>query len=153
MVGSGLSGYEFAGAALDRFAEQLMAAREKDDYEQEVELKLQLWVDGQARTPDQVDPRVRERAREMLLGHPGRQGEGQPLEPTAMGRLNEIAVPTLILVGDRDEANIAAIADLLTANVSGAQKTILPDTAHLPNMEKPELFNRVVLEFLRKNHP
>ena len=67
--------------------------------------------------------------------------------------MNEIAVPTLIMAGDRDEANIAAITDLLAANVQGAQKTILPDTAHLPNMEKPEDFNRIVLEFLRSQRP
>ena len=105
-------------------------------------------MDGRARTPDQVDPQVRERAREILLGRPGEQGEGKQLEPAAMGRLSEIEVPTLIVIGDRDEVNIATIADLLAANVHGARKIILSDTAHLPNMEKPEDFNRVVLEFL-----
>jgi pimeloyl-ACP methyl ester carboxylesterase len=30
---------------------------------------------------------------------------------------------------------------------------IVRDTAHLPNMEKPEYFNQVVLEFLRSNRP
>lgn len=153
VVGSGLSGYQFEGEVLMRFVEQVIAARERDDYDRESELKIQLWVDGRARTSDQVDPRVRERAREMLLGRPGAQGEGQQLEPAAIGRLSEINVPALIIVGDREEANIATIADLLAAKIHGARKIIIPDTAHLPNMEKPEHFNRVVLEFLRSNRP
>jgi pimeloyl-ACP methyl ester carboxylesterase len=151
LVGSGLSGYQFEGEVLTRFVEQVIAARERDDYDQETELKLQLWVDGRSRTPDQIDPQVRERAREMLLGRPAMQGEGQQLEPAAIGRLSEIDVPALIIIGDRDEANIATIADLLAANIRGARKIIIPDTAHLPNMEKPEQFNRVVLEFLRSH--
>jgi pimeloyl-ACP methyl ester carboxylesterase len=153
VVGSGLGGYSFEGEVLMNFSEQIMAAREQGDYEREVELRLQLWVDGRSRTSDQVDPQVRARAREMLMRRPGLQGEGQSLEPAALGRLNEIEIPTLILVGDRDEANIATIADLLANNIRGAQKVIIPDTAHLPNMEKPEQFNRLVLEFLQRDHP
>jgi pimeloyl-ACP methyl ester carboxylesterase len=150
LVGSGLSGYSFEGEKLMSFAEQIMAARDRGDYDQEVELKLQLWVDGRSRTSDQVDPQVRARARAMLMTRPGTQGEGTPLEPVALGRLNEIEIPTLIIVGDQDEANIATIADLLTDNVRGAQKIIISDAAHLPNMEKPEHFNQIVLEFLRR---
>jgi pimeloyl-ACP methyl ester carboxylesterase len=152
VVGSGLSGYRFEGEVLMHYVEQIITAREQEDDEREIELKLQFWVDGQARTPDQVNPQVRGRARQMLSGRPGIQGEGQQLEPAAIGRLSEIAVPTLIIVGDRDEANIVTISNLLAANISAARKVIIPDTAHLPNMEKPELFNRVVLEFLSGNH-
>jgi pimeloyl-ACP methyl ester carboxylesterase len=151
LVSSGLSGYQFAGDVFTRFVNQIIAAREQDDYERVCELRIQLWIDGQSRTPDQVDPRVRERVREMLLSRPGAQGEGQQLEPSAIGRLSEIEVPTLIMIGDQDEANIVTIADLLAANVHGARIITIPDTAHLPNMEKPEHFNRVVLEFLRSN--
>jgi 3-oxoadipate enol-lactonase len=153
LVGSGLSGYEFTGEVLMRFVEQIIAARQRDDFDRGIELDIQLWVNGPSRTPDQVDPRVRERVREMLLGRAEVQAAEQPLEPAAIGRLTEIDVPTLIIVGDRDEANITTIADLLAANIQGARKIIIPETAHLPNMEKPEHFNRVVLEFLRGNRP
>ena len=132
-----------------QFVEQIITAREQDDHERVCGLRLQFWVDGSSRTPDQVDPHVRERAREMLLSQPGRQGEGQPLEPAAIGRLGEIDAPTLIIIGDQDQADIATIANLLAAGIRGAQKTIIPDTAHLPNMEKSEHFNRIVLDFLR----
>jgi len=153
VVGSGLSGYEFIGEVLQRFSEKMRAANERNDFDGALELVIQLWVDGRERTPDQVDPRVRARVREMLMGHTEWPIAERPLEPPATGRLAEIDVPTLIIVGDRDEANIVTIADLLAANIRGARIIIIPDTAHLPNMEKPEHFNRVVLEFLRSNRP
>lgn len=152
VVGSGLSGYQFTGEAFKRYVEQIIKAREQDDYERVCELRIQFWIDGSSRTPEQVNPQVRERVREMLLSYPGRQGEGRPIEPAAIGRLSELDVPTLIIMGDRDETNIATIADILAANIRGAQKTIIPDTAHLPNIEKPKHFNRVVLDFLQSNH-
>ncbi len=150
LVGSGLGGYSFEGEALMNFAEQIMSARERGDFEREVELKLQLWVDGRSRPAEQVDPQVRAQARAMLMDRPEIHGEGSPLEPVALGRLNEIEIPTLIIVGDRDEANIGTISDLLANNIRGAQKIIIPGTAHLPNMEKPEHFNQIVLEFLQR---
>jgi pimeloyl-ACP methyl ester carboxylesterase len=85
----------------------------------------------------------------MLSGRPGIRGEGQQLEPQAIGRLSEIDIPTLIIIGDRDDINIATIGDLLAAKIAGAQKIMIPNTAHLPNMEKPEQFNQIVLEFLQ----
>jgi len=153
LAGSGLSGYEFGGERLQRFSEEMVAVSQRNDLDQAFELVIQLWIDGRGRTPDQVDPRVRERVRAMLRAHVEWQPAEQPLEPPAIGRLTEIKAPTLIIIGDRDEANIFTIAEMLAANVPGAQTIVIPDTAHLPNMEKPQEFNRVVLEFLARNRP
>ena len=153
VAGSGLGGYQFEGEALMHLAEQIIAARKQEDEEQEIELFLQYWIDGQARTPNQVNPQVRERARQMLRSRSTKLGEGQPLEPGAIERLNEIKVPTLIIVGDHDDADIMAIANLLASNINGAQRVSIPNTAHLCNMEKPEQFNQIVLEFLQSTRP
>jgi hypothetical protein len=67
-----------------QFMEKIITAREQKDYEQVCELRIKFWVDGLSRTPGQVDLRLRERVREMLLSQPGRQGEGQPLEPAVI---------------------------------------------------------------------
>ena len=53
------------------------------------------------------------------------------------------------MVGDLDDDSEMAIAEVLTRRIQAAQKAIIRGTAHLPNMEKPEEFNQIVLEFLK----
>jgi pimeloyl-ACP methyl ester carboxylesterase len=80
----------------------------------------------------------------------GSHGSGQPvvLNPPAAGRLSEIKVPTLALVGEYDTSGTHATADMLASGISGARKAVIEGTAHVPNMEKPEEFSRLVLDFL-----
>jgi pimeloyl-ACP methyl ester carboxylesterase len=84
-----------------------------------------------------------------FLRRTGFVAEEQPKAPAAR-RLGSLTVPTLIVIGDRDEESTAEIADLLAAQVPGARKAVIRETAHFPNMEKSAAFNRVVLSFLRK---
>jgi pimeloyl-ACP methyl ester carboxylesterase len=49
---------------------------------------------------------------------------------------------------DGDMPDILASADLLHHGIAGARKVVLPGVAHVPNMERPEQFNRLVLDFL-----
>lgn len=156
LVGSGVSGQQISeeeqqqGAAIFGPIE---AAIKRGDFDEANELELRLWVDGLRRTSAQVNPAVRERAREMNLndlkrGHEFELGQSQPLEPPAIGRLGEVRCPTLVVVGDEDVPPIVATADLLARSISGARKAVIHDAAHLPNMEHPAEFNRLVLDFL-----
>jgi pimeloyl-ACP methyl ester carboxylesterase len=77
--------------------------------------------------------------------------ESQPIDRPAIGRLSEITAPTLVIVGDQDLPHCLANADLITSKVPGARKEIIKDAAHLPSLERPEEFNRVVLAFLLKD--
>ena len=52
------------------------------------------------------------------------------------------------MVGEHDRPDIHAMADALAGGIPGAERALLSGTAHLPSMEQPEEFNRVVLEFL-----
>jgi pimeloyl-ACP methyl ester carboxylesterase len=124
------------------------------DIARSVEISLQIWTDGPNRTPQQVNPQVRERVRAMTTRNfeRGDDEEVQPqhMEPPAAGRLSEIYVPTLIIVGDQDVELILKIADKLEKEIAGAKKVLIPCTAHHLNMEKPEEFNRVVIDFLEQ---
>jgi 3-oxoadipate enol-lactonase len=155
-VGAGLSGFD-----IDEPDEELKAkfaeveeTFKSGDITRMVELELQIWTDGPHRTPEQVDPQVRERVRAMSTHNyeRGDAQEVQPLEmePPAVGRLSEIHVPTLVIVGDQDLEEILTIAKTLEKGIAGAMKVVIPGTAHHPNMEKPEEFNRAVLEFLEQ---
>ena len=74
----------------------------------------------------------------------------QHIEPPAAGRLSEIHVPSLIIVGGEDVEFILSIANKLEKDIVGAKKVVIPGTAHHLNMEKPQEFNRVVIEFLEQ---
>jgi 3-oxoadipate enol-lactonase len=151
LVGSGLAGHRFEEAALHRLWDDSEAAVERGDLEEAARIELETWVVGVGRGPEAVDPAVRSRARAMLLDLYGAGGADlRDLEPPAAGRLGEIAVPTLVLVGDHDRPDIQAIADALAGGIPGAERVVLAGTAHLPNLERPAEFNRVVLEFLAK---
>jgi pimeloyl-ACP methyl ester carboxylesterase len=76
------------------------------------------------------------------------QAQSQELEPPASARLGEIQTPTLVMIGDQDVSSVQAIADRLAAAIPGARKVVMPNTAHVPNMEQPEAFNQIVFDFL-----
>jgi pimeloyl-ACP methyl ester carboxylesterase len=150
LVGSALGGFEFDGESPKQEAE-LEKAEEAGDLERVNELEIQIWVDGQGRTPDQVDPKVRELAKDMnwiALQTPQNLGNEIPLEPAAVNRLAEIKVPTLVVIGDRDTNWALAASDFLARNIPNAKKVTMNNVAHLPNMEKPEEFNKQVFSFL-----
>ena len=148
-IAAGLGGYRATSNTALR--DELNAAYERGDKERAVELSLQMWTDGPYRTPDQVDPNARERIRAMTahtFDLPDFEQWLQRLEPPAVDRLDEIHVPTLFVVGDRDVEDILKIGDLIIANVGGARRAVIPGTAHHLNMEQPAEFNRIVLDFL-----
>lgn len=129
------------------------AAFKVGELEQAAELSTRMWTDGPVRTPEEVDPAVRERVKAMTLRNYRRPDDDdgpEPLEPEppAAQRLAEIRVPTLIIVGDADVREILTIADTLVAGIAGAKKVVIPNTAHHLNMEKPAQFNSIVLDFL-----
>ena len=156
-VAAGLDGYDWSGdESLARFGAEEKAAIEAGDLDRAVELNVELWVDGPGRGPGDVDPAVRERVRQMQRaifekGDPA--GEALSLEPLAIERLDEIRAPTLAVVGDQDVPAIIEITDIIAARVPGARKAIIANAAHVPNMERPEEFNRLVLDFLDAHAP
>ena len=62
--------------------------------------------------------------------------------------LSRIRVPTLIVVGDQDRLTPPSVAREMAAAIPGSSLVILRNAGHLANIEQPELFNRVLLDFL-----
>ena len=82
-----------------------------------------------------------------LAGSPERA-----LDPPAIGRLSEIRVPLLVVVGAADTPDTRRVADTL-ATVKGATKAVVPNAGHMVNMAAPERFNELLLEFLARHAP
>lgn len=154
LVGAGLRDADWSDE-LKTLGEEEERLLEGGDVDGAVELNLRMWVDGPSRDPDEVDPDVREHVRKMQrrafdvqLSVP-EAGPDSPFEPPASARLGEVRCPTLVVVGELDQPDILRIADRLAEGIPGARKAVIAGTAHVPSMEKPEEFNRLVLEFLR----
>jgi pimeloyl-ACP methyl ester carboxylesterase len=63
-----------------------------------------------------------------------------------------IAVPTLLLYGDRDVRSPLNVGQELHAHIPGSRLVVLPGVGHVSNLEAPERFNAEVRRFLRSLH-
>ena len=70
------------------------------------------------------------------------------LDPPALERLSEVAAPTLVLVGAQDLDAIRDTAARLTAGLPQARQLTWPDVAHLPSLERPDDFLRLLRRWL-----
>lgn len=61
---------------------------------------------------------------------------------------SKVAVPTLLVYGNRDERAPMRVAERLRGAISGATLVVLDDVGHLCNIEAPERFNAEVRAFL-----
>ena len=81
-----------------------------------------------------------------LLRHGDKE---RPISPSAATRVRMIDMPTLLIVGDRDNIDIQRIVDTLNVQLPHARKVTMHDAGHMVNMEQPERFTELVREFLR----
>lgn len=61
--------------------------------------------------------------------------------------LEGVRVPTLVLVGEKDEPFLGA-TDYMAARIPGAQKVVIPGAGHAANIDNPAAFNAAVEAFL-----
>jgi len=66
----------------------------------------------------------------------------------ASRRLGEVGMPTLIIGGDHDRSVVPRELVPLGQGIPGAQLCIAPGCAHNVHLERPELFNHVLTQFL-----
>lgn len=114
----------------------------------------EIWRQHPLFAPANKNPQVAEALRVMIdrysgwhLSHPD-----PGTAPTrAVGEiLPGIAIPTLVLVGELDLPDFQAIARRLAQEIPEAELRTIAGSGHMSNMEAPEVFNELVLEFLRR---
>ncbi len=59
-----------------------------------------------------------------------------------------ITSPTLVLWGDRDQSYQWALPEKLWREIPDASLSVVPGCSHAVHLEKPELFNAILLDFL-----
>jgi pimeloyl-ACP methyl ester carboxylesterase len=68
-------------------------------------------------------------------------------DASVIDSLPGIRVPTLIIVGDRDEPFLAP-TKYMAAKIPGARVEVIKDAGHASNLDQPAAFNRVLRDFL-----
>jgi pimeloyl-ACP methyl ester carboxylesterase len=150
LVGSAIGGFTFRPEHAHLFAEA-SAARQAGDLAVLNEAMMYLFLDG----PERPRGYVAKPLRKLFLDMNGiavradfEKAPSEDPDPLAVRRLHEIDAPTLVVVGDKDVPTVLEAADLLVNSIPNVHKAVIQDAAHLPNLEHPEEFNRVVLDFL-----
>jgi len=148
LVGAGLGSWDWSEETQADFAEE-EALLEQGDLAGAAAQQARMWL-----APD-ATVAARELTEAMTLRSYEQQLPMEELvtatwpQPPAAERLAEIAVPTLVVVGTADLADIRAMADRLASHIPGARLERIEGAGHLPSFERPDELNRLLLDFLR----
>jgi len=100
----------------------------------------------------QSNPTLVQNVRSMIEGNQisGIAGDLMAMaeRPDSIPLLHLITCPAQIIVGELDVATPPADSKLMAGQIPRAQLATIPGAAHLSNLERPELFNRIVGDFL-----
>ncbi len=66
-------------------------------------------------------------------------------------RPENIALPVLVITGAHDVARRMKAADLLAQRLPGAERAVVADAGHLPNLDNPVAYNNLVRAFLQRH--
>jgi pimeloyl-ACP methyl ester carboxylesterase len=155
LVGAGIDDHDYS-EEMQTFDAEEEAAVARGDLDAAVTANLDFWVAGPRRKLDEVDAKIRELVADMQLqafrqskGHDGLRADR--LDPPASQRLGDVNMPALVVTGDEDVEDIRMMGDRLARDIPDAERATIAGAAHLPNLERPNEFDRIVLDFLARH--
>jgi pimeloyl-ACP methyl ester carboxylesterase len=149
LAAPGLGGFEGTPEDDAWWAERqgpIEAALRTGELDRAEDLRLAIWAP--LGTGDEAGSRIRRIAFDNLHELTMDEGGEEELDPPAIGRLEQIAVPTLVLPADHDPPFMIEICRILASRIANARMVQIPETDHVIGMRRPEEFNHVVLGFL-----
>lgn len=154
-IGLVLMGTSVSGAPWSATAEEAaIEAAEEDAYERgdlDMLNRVQAheWLDGPRAQSGRVGGAVRELFFDMnalALGKPTLKQEERA--PDIYRQVSQINTPTLLMVGDEDFTALIDRHEHLSEEMPNAFAVMLEGVAHIPTIERPDLVNPLLLEFL-----
>jgi len=89
---------------------------------------------------------------ERVSRPPGPPAPAQPLKnKITFAQLETITVPTMLLTGDADMFAPPPVMRMFAARIKRAETLVVPEAGHSTYWEQPDVFNRAVLNFIRKH--
>jgi pimeloyl-ACP methyl ester carboxylesterase len=146
LVGPGLSGFPWARDADPSWTAIGQAIERRDSTAAALH-----WLETPYMKPAMERPELRPLLRQLAVDNASSwvtKDSEQELDPPAYRRLSEIEVPTLIVVGQRDIADIQRIVAKIGSDIRGSSRVTIPGAGHMVNLERPAEFERVVRPFL-----
>lgn len=145
---TGAEGYE-VDEEVEQLEEAFEYAKERGNISTANRIQAHEWLDGPYGEAGRVTGPVRElflAMNEIHLNHAPLTQEERP--ESAFHSLSAITAPTLLVVGELDCSDIIAIHEDLSEELENAFAVVLEDTAHFPSLERPDLFDPILFEFL-----
>lgn len=141
LAGPGVSGY--TGKVPPTFPPEMYTAIQTKDYRRVSEFLLKSPVFA-------VAPEAQALVRQMVTENERLWTVDRALmksQPPTYGRLDQVRVPTLVIVGENDVFQ-RDHADVLAARVPGARLVVVPGGTHIVNLSSPKEFDAAVSAFL-----
>jgi pimeloyl-ACP methyl ester carboxylesterase len=112
-------------------------------------IEAHLWLDGPLSPSGRVDGEERDLFLRMSRDRLGKPRLTQEEErDSVVENVASITAPVLLVAGELDFPHVLERHEDLSEEMENAFAVVLEDTAHLPNLERPDLFNPLLLEFL-----
>jgi 3-oxoadipate enol-lactonase len=139
IVASGLAGHPLEIESTPEQEARWEAAEASGDMAELAELDMEIWA------PLGADDDLRAM---FLENAEASNGEDPAVDEPSAGRLEEIAVPTLVVTGGRDVAAINELGELLAREIPGARYAVIEEADHMVQWRAPQELAQLVLAFL-----
>jgi 3-oxoadipate enol-lactonase len=138
---------------LKAFLDAERSALAVDDIDAAVEANIAFWVVGPGREASQVDLGIQDFVRRMQrqafeVTASWADVDEVELDPPVLEQLQDITVPTLVLIGGFDLTTTREAADQVCAGLTDVRRVDWPDVAHLPSLEQPDRFLTLLLGWI-----
>ena len=113
-------------------------------------MELMLMHSGTGK--ERIERPLREMVDRWSLWQPQFEGRRPLIGPPLLRMLKQApqGLPLLVLIGGKDSEGSRNSSRKLLEFMPGAEEAVMPEAGHFSNMEQPEVFSRIVTQFLSR---
>jgi len=155
LVSPGIRGYKSSGPEEDREWKELDKKMDLQDLaisenriDDAVNIDLKVWASAQG-TPSKNRILKIATTNSHIHKNPPNKLQKSP-EPPAFTKLDQIRIPTILIVGDQDVKGMQTMTKRLHELIPGSELRVIRGADHIANMSRPEEFNAIVSSFLEQ---
>jgi len=120
--------------------------------EEKLAIDVQAWVNGPATANDRVSSALQALFKDMdRKRHETVKPTKEAIPAPAFDRLSDLDLPVQAICGKLDLPYMVALHKRFESMILNVESHYIPDCAHLPAFEKPELVNEMIAEFLGRS--